>query len=113
MKTAAASRTATAYVPTREDVARLGVGDKALDAFGRWRPVVEISFRGVDVNGDPYVGYCTGNWYDDGHPSTISGSYKAGKLVRTVALSCLATSDELRKLEAEMVAAGESVRTVE
>lgn len=46
----------TAIVPTAADVLELKVGDQAPYIFGT-STVVEITYRGVDVNGKAFVGY--------------------------------------------------------
>ncbi len=84
------------FVPTEKDVAELNIGDRALNPFGRWAEVTEISFRGVDIHGFQFVGFYT----SQGPGSTISGVYKVGDLVRTVGLR--QTSDDLDGIQAEM-----------
>lgn len=85
------------FVPTEKDVAELKVGDRALNPFGRWAEVTEISFRGTDVRGFQFVGFYT----SQGPNSTISGTYKVGELVRHVGL--VQKSTDLDDVQAEMV----------
>ncbi len=92
--------TAIVHVPTVEEVRNLKVGDLALDSFGRYAEVMEIRYHGTDVNGAEFVGYAV-RFGDDNSTSTITGSYKAGELVRTTALSREKTSAELDKVERE------------
>jgi hypothetical protein len=40
-------------------VENLQKGDMALDCFGNLVEVTSIDYRGVDIAGDPYVGYST------------------------------------------------------
>jgi hypothetical protein len=75
-------------IPTRTLCETLSVGDYALNPFGRMARVTEISYRGMDAGGKAYVGYYTAN----GPTSAVSGSYKEGELVRTVATSTKMTS---------------------
>ena len=86
------------YIPNRQTILNLKVGDKAIDCFGNMSEVVEIFGRGVDVNVKWYVCYTTRL----GENSTVSGSMKEGELVRTVELSKYYTSHELDMIEREM-----------
>jgi hypothetical protein len=81
--------------PSREDVLGLEVGDLALDCFQKYQKVTEIYGRGDDVSGRAYVCFYT----DFGGGSQMSGSYKEGKLVRTVTLTNRYKSDECREIE--------------
>jgi len=94
------------YIPTRQDVESLKVGDMALNCFGRQAEVVEISFRGTDLKGKQFVGVKL----DFGPNSTITQSFKEDELVRHVGTSAKYTSHQLDVIEAEMLARGERVR---
>ena len=96
-------------VPTAADVAELKIGDRALNAFGNYEEVTEITYRSVDVAGNPFVGYYTRFGSDT---SRLSGGYKAGELVRTVHASCRHKSAELDAIERDMRAAGERERVI-
>jgi hypothetical protein len=80
------------FMPTETDVQGLKVGSETLDCFGHWRRVTEITYRGTDVEGRPYVGFYT----------TISGSYKVGRLERTVPMSKCYTSAAIDAVERQM-----------
>ena len=82
-------------IPTREEIERLRVGSYVLDEFGKISQVVGISYTGKDEQGRYYVGFYTRL----GEYGTLSGSYKEGRLVRTLPLSNAYTSAELDKLE--------------
>jgi len=71
---------ATAFIPTKEWITKLGNGDLAPDCFGGWSRVVEIIYGGVDVNGSVYIGV----WLELGPASKISNSYKEGRPVITI-----------------------------
>jgi len=86
------------FIPNLEDVANLKVGDLALDCFGKWSSVTEISFRGTDILGKTYVGFFTAA----GPTSSISGTYRVGELVRTVAVTTVLTSNETADVERYM-----------
>lgn len=86
------------FIPTRNQVESLTVGQSALNCFGNYAEVVSISGRGVDVNGRAYV--CFNLRF--GPHSTISQSYKEGELVRTTALSREFTSAQLDTIERKM-----------
>lgn len=89
-------------IPTTTEIAALRVGDLALNPFGHFARVAEITYRGIDVHGKAFVGYYT----DFGDRSgRISNSMKAGELMRTVALSVRHTSRELDQIEAELLEA--------
>jgi len=94
------------YIPTRTDIESLKVGDMALNCFGREAEVVEVSFRGNDLNGKAYVGLKV----EFGPHSTITQSYKEDELVRHVGTSAKFNSHQLDLIEAEMLAKGERVR---
>lgn len=96
------------FVPTLEDVLNLKVGDDALDCFGKLSRVTEISYVGSDVQHQAYVGFYTAT----GPTSSMSGSYKVGDLVRTVAVTSLFTSNETDDIEKYMRAKGERLLDV-
>jgi len=93
----------TYLIPTAEMVASLKVGDTALNPSGDFSEVTEICFRGTTVRGEDYVGYYTKTRTGYG---TVSGSYKVGELVRTVAMSAQHTSDMVDRIEKKMLADG-------
>jgi hypothetical protein len=86
------------FVPDREAIEGLRVGDPALDCFGRMAEVVEISYRGTTRDGRAYVGFYTRL----GDHSTVSQSFVEGRLVRTVPLTGWFTSRELDEIEASL-----------
>lgn len=96
------------FVPTLEDVLGLKVGDDALDCFGKWSHVTAISYVGSDVQHQAFVGFYTAT----GPTSSMSGSYKVGDLVRTVAVTKLFTSNETDDIEKYMRAKGERLLDV-
>lgn len=83
------------FVPTRNDIINLKVGDMALSSFGKWEVVSKIFASGINSNGKAYV--CFYTMSNSG--LNCSNSYTEGELVRTVALSYLFTSHELDKIE--------------
>lgn len=95
-------------VPTLEDVRNLKVGDDALDCFGKWSCVTAVSYVGTDIHGAAYVGFHT----TTGPTSSVSGSYKVGELVRTVAVTRLFTSNETDDIQKYMRAKGERLLDV-
>lgn len=90
------------FIPTRDFVEDLKVGDIAPSSIGGWRTVKQITYRGDDVNGKAYVGY----YVDFGNGSTLSHSIKEGELVRTLATSNHHTSAELDLIERDALAYG-------
>lgn len=68
------------YKPTQDDAEDLKVGDMALDPFGNWNEVVEITYRGIDIHGKAYVGFYTKH----GENGSVSNSYKDGEVVMTM-----------------------------
>ena len=87
-----------AFVPTREYVQDLVVGQDVLDAFGDLRPVDHIFARGVAIDGRAYVCFYTKH----GDNGMLSQSFKEDELVRTLHLCCRFSSAELDKLERDM-----------
>lgn len=88
------------YVPTREQVESLQVGDIAPGCFGP-AEVTEIFASGYSIPEDgerAFVCYYTRHTAT----STISASMKEGELVRTLATSNAYTSAELDSIEREL-----------
>lgn len=85
------------FMPDDEWIASLSIGDDAPYVFG-WSKVVEITYRGVDVHGRPYVGYTV----DFGNGSTMSASSKSGMLHRTMKVCNLKNSSDIDCLEIAM-----------
>src|SRR5208283_461813 len=83
------------YIPTRDEIQSLEVGDLAPDCFGQWRRVTKIYGKGHDVKGKAYICYYT----EFGPTSIISNSLKEGEIHRTVALTGKYSSHELDDLE--------------
>lgn len=86
------------FVPSSafvRDVLAYGAGAAgSVDCFGRWATVERVSGSGVDVNGRPFVCFALAF----GASSTVSGSVKAGELVRHAGLSL--TADQALEIEA-------------
>ncbi len=70
------------FTPSRSWIENLQVGDLALDCFGRKMPVVSITYRGIDLKGNAYVGFYTR--MDMNTRATISNSAKEGYAVSTL-----------------------------
>ncbi len=88
-----------AFCPTRAFIAGLQVGDKAPNAFGQWREVVEIFARREDISGRLFVCYYT----DFGRfAGRLSGSLKENELHRSVPLTSRYTSAQLDVMEMTM-----------
>jgi hypothetical protein len=83
------------FKPSRKYIENLKVGDLALIPYGRLSKVVKITFRGDDISGHAYVGV----ELEDGENSTITSSYKAGELVRTLDLTSKYDSAGCDKIE--------------
>jgi hypothetical protein len=96
-------KTVSVFIPT------LAVGSQIPNCFGKLAEVVEVRYNGTDVNGKAFVGFAT----RFGPTSTISGSMKEGELYRSSNLSRYFTSNELRAIEADMNAKGETEREIE
>ena len=94
------------YIPTRQDIENLQVGDSAITPFGNYKEVVEITCKKEDVNGKLFVCYYT---RFGGH-SRISNSMKEKELVRTAETSKNFTSAELDDIEQDMIAKGETFK---
>lgn len=99
----------TLWVPTVDDVAAVAVGEEMADAFGSVREVTEVTYRGVDIKGRPVVCFRT----QFGPTSEISGSLKAGELVRNTLVTKYFNSSQLWLIEQDMIAKGERTRMVE
>jgi hypothetical protein len=83
------------FIPTREYIDGLKVGDTALDCFGRLREVVEIVARKDDIDGRRFVMYYT----SFGPGSTCSMSQKEGKLTRHAGIPYKsAKQDEIERM---------------
>jgi hypothetical protein len=89
------------FVPTREFVQNLAVGDLAPNCFGRWNVVTSIFAQGDDIHGHAYVCYYT----EFGANATMSHSLTEGELNRTVPMISRHDSHELDTIERNMVAA--------
>lgn len=83
------------FMPDRAYIEALKVGDYAPNSFGRMCEVVEITYRGLDVNGRLFVCYYTAF----GRDARISHSLKEGRIDRTVALSNRYSSADIDRLE--------------
>lgn len=83
------------FMPAREFIAGLKVGDMAPDAFGAQQPVVEILYRGEDAEGRLFICY----YVRFGREGRMSHSLKENVIDRTVALSNRYRSAEIDRLE--------------
>jgi len=90
----------TIFMPTREQVQSLKVGDFALDCFGKMREVVEVYGRGDDIHGKAYVCFYT-EW---GLSSRISNSMKEDEILRTLPVCREYKSAEIDAMEKRMIA---------
>ena len=97
------------WVPSAAEVNAVCVGSMLPNTFGNVSEVVEISYRGTDVKGRPYVGF----YSRFSENATMSDSIKAGELVRSVQTSRYFKSAELDTIERSMNANSERVRFVE
>lgn len=87
------------HMPTAEECTNLAVGDLAITPYGDMREVLQISYRGVDINGNHFVGYSVSTGTGGG---SITMSMKEGHLTRHVGLSWDHTASDLRAIEGEM-----------
>lgn len=87
------------YMPTREEVEGLKVGDLAPDCFGRWRTVQSIHAQTDDMRGRAFVCYVTAS--PSGNGGT-SNSLKEAELLRSLEVTRLHTSAECDRIEAAM-----------
>jgi len=94
------------YIPTRQDIESLKVGDMAMDCFGRMRPIISIRFQGNSADGQAYIGFSV----EFGPHSTVSNVYREDELVRHVGTSAKFNSHQLDLIESDMLANGERVR---
>ena len=99
MKTFKTDKT-TLYMPTKQDIDDLFIGDLAIDCFGRFSEVVSIYAKKADDNGKMFVCYYT-KFGESG--SSISNSMKEGELVQTMNACSCHTSAELRNFEQKML----------
>ena len=86
----------TEFLPTKQNVELLQVGDSALNCFGEWVEVTRIFARGTNVKGKLFVCFDTKFGENGGQ---MSGSYTENELVRTVPLTNKHTSADLDVLE--------------
>ena len=91
------------FMPDRDYIQALEVGDLAPNAFGELARVASITFRGVDVKGKLFVGY----YVEFGNGGTMSHSLKEDRVDRTARLSNVHNSAEIDRLEAEALEAEE------
>lgn len=89
------------HVPTREDIEAIRVGDLALDAFGRYSVVTEITAKREDIAGRLFCHYYT----TFGDRAQMSMGQKEGELVRHAGTHRVGDSATLRHIEFEMKAA--------
>ena len=94
------------YIPTRNDIENLSIGDKAMDCFGKMNEVVKVEHKGTDINGKLFACYMT--YFS--HATSISMSMKEDELVRHVGTSKHFNSHQLDLIEAEMLAKNERIR---
>ena len=69
--------------PTRQNIDDLKIGDQAPNCFGRYGIVKEITYHGIDIHGQAYVGYYVG-FGDNG---TMSCSLKENEIPKQSKLS--------------------------
>lgn len=70
------------FIPTREYIDNLKIGDTAPNCFGKYGTVKEITYRGTDTHGKHYVGYYV-TW-NSSTGSLISESLKEGERLTTI-----------------------------
>jgi len=87
------------FIPDRQWIEDLRVGDLAMDCFGNEAIVERISYRDKDVNGRAFIGV----YLAFGERATVSDSYKEGELHRTVKISHLYSSHELDVIEEDLL----------
>lgn len=92
-------------LPTLADVHNLQVGDLAPASLGAdengLARVVRIRYRGIDIEGKAYVGYCTAHGNDG---ASVSNSIKEDRLDRSLFTSRHFNSAELDQIERELLA---------
>ena len=86
------------FMPTREQVQSLKVGDFALDCFGKMREVVEVYAQKDDIIGRAFVCYYT----KTSETSSTSMSMKEDEIVRTADLCNKYKSAEIDAIERQM-----------
>ena len=84
------------YMPTRDEIANLKVGDLAPDAFGKPVRVTEIFARREDAKGRLFVCYYT----EHGVNGSISNSMKEDEIVRHALMRL--SSHEIDQIESRM-----------
>ena len=82
---------ANAYLPSRENVLGLKVGDRAPDCFGRLSTVTRIFAQVINEKGSAYVCY----YVDSGAGGSISDGMVEDCLHRDLATTRMATSARL------------------
>jgi len=91
-------QTARYFIPTRDDVQSLKVGDLALSVFG-WATVVEIFGEGDDINGKAYKCF----YVETSKGLRVSSSYKEDQLCRTMDVTRMHTSYDCDRIERDML----------
>ena len=86
------------FIPTREFIQNIKVGEVAPDFAGDLQEVVRIICRREDIEGKLFILYETVL----GPTSTVSCSLKEGRLHRTVMLTTKYTSVQLDRMEREL-----------
>jgi hypothetical protein len=81
--------------PTTDEIDAMAEGDMAINPFGRMAEIVEIRYRGIDVNGRAFCGYTV----RQSETSVITMSRKADCVTRTVGLGRRYNSRETDALE--------------
>jgi hypothetical protein len=82
------------FIPSREIIQSLKVGDKALNVWGNWAEVTSIYAQKDNIHGKAFVCFYT----KDGS-GTISASYEEGRIVRTLPLCKNYNSAQLDAME--------------
>jgi hypothetical protein len=85
------------FIPSAAWITGLNVGDMAQDVYGRMCAVVSIEAQRDNIHGDPFICLYT----HLSSSSRMSGSFTAGKLHRSLAVTRLHTSHQLDKIEKE------------
>jgi hypothetical protein len=83
------------FIPSEDWIKDVKAGDAVPNPFGREEQVTEITARGVNCAGFGYV--CLYTRY--GPSSTISGSFTAGQLHRSLRITGRHTSADLTEIE--------------
>ena len=87
--------TITMNMPTKADIENLKVGDLAPASFGPSKKVIEIIYRGTDVNGKAYVGY----YVELSPTSSLSHSLQQDRISRDLSTTKAFSSHELDLIE--------------